>query len=377
MKKKSEPPTKSPSRMVSPKNQDRYLADPHLVGVGTRFPAVGEPEWTVDIRVNGRVRPVGIGECGKVKRATAGQLSQQLCSFGVGTFSGSLTLRSVAVQFLADRKPAWKERTQKSNRHAVKRFGELLDLPILQIDRQRVALWRDKTRCNRTLAILSGVLRYARDNELIPRTQNPCSGLRKKERQFKAHYLTEAEYQRLGEVLRDEMTHRAAPASATLLLALTGARKSEILELQWKHIGDQGIQLQDSKSGPRFIGLNAGARWVIDHLPKGTPEQAVIRRRCGAALPESSLSRFWQQVRQKIGLPERARLHDLRHGFASAGLNFGTDISLIGALLGHRDPASTLAYAHLTSSAVRNDGERSARHLQAQLSRKKSGPKKS
>jgi site-specific recombinase XerD len=49
---------------------------------------------------------------------------------------------------------------------------------------------------------------------------------------------------------------------------------------------------------------------------------------------------------------EDVRIHDLRHSFASDGLEFGEDLIMIGKLLGHRDLKSTARYAHLKKEPI-------------------------
>ena len=50
---------------------------------------------------------------------------------------------------------------------------------------------------------------------------------------------------------------------------------------------------------------------------------------------------------------ENVRLHDLRHSFASVAAAGGMSLPLIGALLGHSQPATTARYAHLSSDPLR------------------------
>jgi integrase len=47
------------------------------------------------------------------------------------------------------------------------------------------------------------------------------------------------------------------------------------------------------------------------------------------------------------------RLHDLRHSFASVGAAANLGLPVIGALLGHADPATTARYAHLAIGPLR------------------------
>jgi integrase len=53
-----------------------------------------------------------------------------------------------------------------------------------------------------------------------------------------------------------------------------------------------------------------------------------------------------------------ARLHDLRHAFASVGAGGGDSLLIIGALLGHRDAKTTARYAHLSADPVKAAADR-------------------
>jgi site-specific recombinase XerD len=65
----------------------------------------------------------------------------------------------------------------------------------------------------------------------------------------------------------------------------------------------------------------------------------------------------WEWVRDAAGL-EDVRLHDLRHSFASILVSAGASLPLIGALLGHSNPATTARYAHLFLDPQRAAAER-------------------
>ena len=47
------------------------------------------------------------------------------------------------------------------------------------------------------------------------------------------------------------------------------------------------------------------------------------------------------------------RLHDLRHTFASVGVEGGASLVMVGALLGHTQPQTTKRYAHLANDPQR------------------------
>jgi site-specific recombinase XerD len=52
------------------------------------------------------------------------------------------------------------------------------------------------------------------------------------------------------------------------------------------------------------------------------------------------------------------RMHDLRHTYASVLASAGLSLPIIGALLGHSQPATTARYAHLMDDPLRAATER-------------------
>ena len=47
-------------------------------------------------------------------------------------------------------------------------------------------------------------------------------------------------------------------------------------------------------------------------------------------------------------------VHNLRHSFASRALALGHSLTMIGRLLGHRQPQTTARYAHLARHSVKS-----------------------
>jgi integrase len=55
-----------------------------------------------------------------------------------------------------------------------------------------------------------------------------------------------------------------------------------------------------------------------------------------------------------------ARVHDLRHTYASVLASAGLSLPVIGALLGHSTPTTTARYAHLFDDPLRAATERAS-----------------
>ncbi len=137
------------------------------------------------------------------------------------------------------------------------------------------------------------------------------------------------------------------------MLALTGARLSEILTLKWKYIDfeNTALRLPDSKTGAKTIYLNAPALEILAAIPRlqGNP-YVICGNKAGAHLV--NLQKPWRRIRKQAGLDD-VRLHDLRHSFASMGAIGGASLPVIGALLGHSQPATTARYAHLSADPLK------------------------
>ena len=71
----------------------------------------------------------------------------------------------------------------------------------------------------------------------------------------------------------------------------------------------------------------------------------------------------WRRIRVAAGLPENFRFHGLRHHFASALVSNGVDLSVVSALLTHKDMGTTQRYAHLAPGVVKAAAQKSAELL--------------
>jgi integrase len=192
---------------------------------------------------------------------------------------------------------------------------------------------------------------------LRPDGSNPCRHVERYPERRLERYLSSSELTRLGEVLADAERNEQEPPSviaAIRLLILTGARRSEILNLRWPEIDlERGfLRLRDSKTGPKAIPLNAPAREGLAGLERTGEWVLPTAQGTGPV----SLSKPWSRIRRHAGL-EDLRIHDLRHSFASVGAGAGLGLPLIGKLLGHTQPATTHRYAHLGDDPVRQASE--------------------
>lgn len=106
-----------------------------------------------------------------------------------------------------------------------------------------------------------------------------------------------------------------------------------------------GMRLSELRAATRAPGL-----FVVSDSKNGSPRVVPIHPRIRAAalvsVPEhGTLYYWWAIAREAVGLAH-VHLHDLRHSAASELIAQGEDLGTVGALLGHKSPASTKRYVH-------------------------------
>lgn len=248
---------------------------------------------------------------------------------------------------------------------------------------------------NRMLAHLSALFTEAERRGLRPQGTNPCKLVGRKAERRVQRFLSPVELEWLGKTLResaewqkaDDEERGPAPTfyalAALRLLILTGARLNEILRLQWSQVDFERRVITwekhktSGKTGAKQIPINAAVEATLKTL-QDRPERHlgspwVIQGHKHRA-PMVNLSKPWLRIKRAITKAsegavniEDVRLHDLRHGFATAGVSAGLSLPQIGGLLGHSQPSTTQRYAHADTDPMLKASEEISGRLVASL----------
>jgi integrase len=278
------------------------------------------------------------------------------------------TVGAVADRFLKDHVAVRrKSATLRLYRLAIERHVRPLlgTVAIADVSRADVVRLHHRLRptpimANRVLAVLSKLMNWAEQQAFREPRSNPCRGVEKYREQARRRYLTPEEMKRLGAALRiAERWHAMSPTviAALRLILLTGARVSEILSLRWREVdlARGTLQLPDSKSGRKTILLSEPAVDILAAWPRFTGSQYVFPGEGHGwrkGKHRVSLADAWTWIRRRARIPD-VRIHDLRHTYASVGISSGQTLSVVGALLGHSQAATTQRYAHLMDDPLR------------------------
>ena len=205
-------------------------------------------------------------------------------------------------------------------------FGRM---PLERIGPADVAAWFDAASrgkpgaANRAFEILRAMMIGAEEWGLRERGTNPCLGIARNPGTTSPGSSTPTSWRS-----RAPDAQWPEAVAAVRLLALTGWRRGEVLNLRWRDIGE-------------------AARSHIGALPRKRRPDRFPFPKLAEGRYSHSLIMYWRAVCADARLG-KLRLHDLRHlSAASEAVMSGEGLSLVGKLLGHRRHRTTAGHAHL------------------------------
>lgn len=241
---------------------------------------------------------------------------------------------------------------------AVKKTGKKRGVSILRGGRGTASKCVGLTGSMLTYAISIGIIE-----------QNVAHGIRKPKDQVRDRRLSEDEYRLLGEMLRkaSDDPELAPTIAATLLLALTGCRRGEILALKWSEIDFENscLRLADSNEGASTRPVGLPVIELLEERRKLVAGDFVFPGTRGS----DTFGSFPNQWNKIFGGPELPDFtaHILRHSFASTANDLGFTESTIAALVGHATGSITSKYIHSLDSVLIMAADTIAGYIQGLL----------
>ncbi len=211
-------------------------------------------------------------------------------------------------------------------------------------------------RANRVRTLLLKMFNLAIDWEWIEK--NPVRGIPKNHEHKRMRWLTANEVNRLMNAL-DKSPYQNS-ANAIRLLLFTGARKREVLYAKWQDFDlSQGTWTKPShttkQNREETIPLSENAIALLRTMQNECyiESEYLFPSPHDASKSVDDVRSFWVTLCETVKL-ENARIHDLRHTFASHLVQNGVSLPIIGKLLGHTQAETTMRYAHLADKPLRD-----------------------
>jgi integrase len=194
----------------------------------------------------------------------------------------------------------------------------------------------------RSTGLLGAIFSYAVGEGYRP--DNPVKGVERPAGNRRRIHLDATQYTALGEALAGAEGRVPWQAiSAARLIALTGARRGEVVNLKHCECDVRGacLRLGDTKTGESLRPLGKPALEVLKAALAQSKGPYVFPALRSSEGPYQAFPRAWLRI--IAGREELAGLtpHGLRHAFASVADDLGLTEATIGALLGHGSGGST------------------------------------
>jgi len=204
---------------------------------------------------------------------------------------------------------------------------------------------------NRMVALVRCMFTLAHDWGLHP-GPNPASRLKMFKEVSRDRFVTPEELPRLWKALAKEPNPYVR--GAFFIGLLTGARRSEVLTMQWSDVDLHHAiwRIPTTKADrPHTLPLPRPVMDELQRLPRLEGNPFVFCGRWGKS-HLVNISKSWKRIRHEAGLDD-VRIHDLRRTLGSWLVAAGASLPLIGKALNHSQAATTQIYARLQLDPVR------------------------
>lgn len=389
--------------LEAPAKGNKVYYDSEVKGFGCRVTAAGARAFVLNYRTrSGRERRYTIGQFPDWKTPAAREEAKTLKKqIDVGqdpmaVVEADRNAKTVAdlcdrfeEEHLSKKRPA----TARDYRAIIRREirPEMKHLKVAEVSFSDIdGLHRKITNrgatylANRALAVLSKMFSLA--TKWGWRMDNPCKGVERNQEEKRQRYLAPVELANLTKALVELEDQQAA--NIVRLLLLTGARRGEVQAARWEQFDlEQGVWTKPGSTTKQKtthrVPLSAPARQLLGDIwnianaeaektgeavsefvfPGRTGEHRIEIKGawhdlCVAAGIVVTTKEKDAKGRERIIVKPSARIHDLRHTYASVLASAGLSLPVIGALLGHSQPATTARYSHLMDDPLRQATER-------------------
>lgn len=232
----------------------------------------------------------------------------------------SYTVNKLINEFLEssdykDLSPSTKSDYRKNSKNIILVFGKM---DAERVEPKHIRAYMDKrglssrVQANREKAFFSRAYRWAYERGKVK--LNPCKGVKQFTERARDKYITDSEY---------ELVYRLAPPAVKVAMELSylcAARKGDVLTMKWSQIQDDGIFIQQGKTGVKQIKLWSKrlvkAIRMAESLSNNALRPYIVVKSDGHPYTENGFNSAWQylmkQAREQSGWPLDFTFHDIK-----------------------------------------------------------------
>ncbi len=258
-------------------------------------------------------------------------------------------------------KKSWKIDESRFKFHLA-RFGKIklskFTIATVQKLHVRIGKKNGEYEANRVISLLCTMFNMAIKFQFWEKDKaNPASGIKKFKERPRDRFLQSEELPKFFAALAQEPNEMIR--DYILLEILTGARRSNVLAMQWGEISWERREWRipvTKNDEPQVVTLSEEAMTVLERRRQAANSSYVFpsNGRQGHLVEPK---RGWKRILESSGITD-LRIHDLRRTLGSWQAKTGASLTIIGKSLNHKSLKATAIYARLDLDPVRESVER-------------------
>ncbi len=371
-----------------PKTKHKIYWDDKIIGFGLRITNNNSKSFVLRYVINGRERKYTVGTYPELSTTAAREIVTKLKGEiikGVDPLEvkqanyKAPTFKDLSVEYLklsqsTKRTATVLEYKSMTNKYLLPNFSnrKLNSITKKDLEKLHSSLKEVPYRANRILQLLSSMFNLAISWNWLDK--NPVKDIKKFKEDKRHRFLSDSEIAKLIEALNQQKSQ--ASVNIIKLILLTGSRKGEVFSARWQDFDfESGVWIKPAsltkQNKTSYIPLNKEALKILadmrknivkdDDLKNATEDQIISNQTYLFYNPKTKshivdIKKFWQKICKQAQI-ENARIHDLRHTFASSLVNSGVGLEVIGKLVGHSNTRTTERYSHLINSTLKQATE--------------------
>ncbi len=355
-----------------PENNAVVYHDTKIPGFKLRLSKGGAYTFFINRKINGKAERIKIGnfpamtveqarrEAGKIN----GLISQgQNPNDGIRADRAELTMKDLFGEYLETHakphKKSWRSDEMNYKNHLSqwdnKKLSHITTKDVKALH-AKIGKNNGQYQANRVLALLKVMFNKATDWGMFD-LANPAQRITQFKEVSRERFLQPDELKSFFRAVADEENETIR--DYILMSLLTGARRSNVLSMQWDEISFERAEwrIPDTKNGtPHTLPLIKSAMQILEQR-KQLKDSNFVFTGTGKTGHLVEPKKGWIRIKERAGIKD-LRLHDLRRSLGSWQATTGASLPIIGKTLAHKNVNTTAIYARLNNDPVRESMEK-------------------
>ena len=358
--------------MPLPESNAVIYHDTETAGFKLRLSRGGAYTFFINRKINGKAERIKIGnfpamtveqariEANKIN----GLISQgQNPNDGIRADRAELTVQDLFNEYLETHakphKKSWESDESNYRNHislwANRKLSHITTKDVKALH-AKIGKNNGKYQANRVLALLKVMFNKATDWGMFD-LANPAQRITQFKEVSRERFLQPDELKSFFESVVAEKNETIR--DYILISLLTGARRSNVLSMQWDEISFERAEwrIPETKNGTSHtLPITVQAMQILKQR-KESQDSSFVFPGTGKSGHLVEPKKGWIRIKERAGIKD-LRLHDLRRSLGSWQATTGASLSIIGKTLAHKNVNTTAIYARLNTDPVRESMEK-------------------